>query len=121
MADVAYNCMAWYSTPNLFNGILGLDLKGLELPSQSEYLAHYMACSGRSQGIEPFHLVFSLFRFAVILEGIAARARSGNAAAANATQIGAQAAEFAHTARELMTRTTSCSRSGLRIVTSDDA
>jgi aminoglycoside phosphotransferase (APT) family kinase protein len=107
LADVAYNCMAWHTPPNLFEGILGLDLKVLGLPSKSEYLAHYMACSGRSQGIEPFHLVFSLFRFAVILEGIAARARGGNAAAANAPQVGAQAAAFARTARELMTQATS--------------
>lgn len=49
-----------------------------------------------------FHLAFSLFRFAVILEGIAARAKSGSAAAADAVQVGAQAAGFARRAVALI-------------------
>ena len=47
-------------------------------------------------------LAFSLFRFAVILEGIAARAKSGSAAAADAVQVGAQAAGFARRAVALI-------------------
>ena len=34
----------------------------------------YVAAAGRRDGIAPFHVAFALFRFAVIFEGIAARA-----------------------------------------------
>ncbi len=95
LADAAYSCMAWHTQPEAFDGIGGLDLGALGLPSQAEYLAHYTACSGRAEPVTSFHLAFSLFRFAVILEGISARARSGNAAADDAVAVGAQSAAFA--------------------------
>jgi hypothetical protein len=38
--------------------------------------------------LNAFHLAFALFRNAIIFEGIAARARSGNAAGANAETVG---------------------------------
>jgi hypothetical protein len=38
--------------------------------------------------MESFHIAFAMFRFAVIFEGIAARARAGTAAAANAASVG---------------------------------
>lgn len=102
LANVAYNCMAWHTTPAQFDGILGLDLKALQIPSQGDYRAHYMASAGRSEGIKPFHLVFSLFRFAVIPEGIAAGAPGGSAVAADAAEVGAQAATFERTATAIM-------------------
>ena len=49
-----------------------------------------------------FHLAFALFRWAVIFEGIAARARAGNAAAENAAETGRLAAAFARRAAELV-------------------
>src|SRR5882757_10784130 len=55
LSDVAYNCIAWNTTPDQFDGVRGLDLETLQIPSQQEYLAHYMACAGRSEGIRPFH------------------------------------------------------------------
>ena len=48
------------------------------------------------------HLVFSLFRFAVIPEGIAAGAPGGSAVAADAAEVGAQAATFERTATAIM-------------------
>lgn len=42
-----------------------------------------------------FHLAFALFRNAIIFEGIAAHARSGNAAAANTKIVGRLAAVLA--------------------------
>jgi hypothetical protein len=38
--------------------------------------------------IASFHTIFSLFRLAVIFEGIAARARRGNASSADAAAVG---------------------------------
>ena len=100
LADVAYNCMAWHTAPDEFNGMRGLDLPALGIPSQREYLAHYAKTSGRADSITGFHLAFSLFRFAVILEGIASRARDGSASAADAAHVGGQAGAFARRAVE---------------------
>ena len=95
LADAACSCMAWHTGPEAFDGIHGLDLGALGLPTQAEYLAHYRACSGPEEGVTGFHLAFSLFRFAVILEGISARALAGNAVADDAMAVGAQSAAFA--------------------------
>lgn len=102
LADVAYSCMAWHTRPDEFDGMRGLDLAAYGIPSQAEYLTEYEACSGRHESITNFHLAFSMFRFAVILEGIAARAHSGSAAADDAREVGAQSAAFARRAVALL-------------------
>lgn len=102
LADVAYSTLPWLTDPDVFEGLRGLDLKRLMLPSRSEYLATYRAASGRSEEVRPFHLAFSLFRFAVILEGISARARAGNAAGQDAEAVGSLSARFARYAVELI-------------------
>jgi aminoglycoside phosphotransferase (APT) family kinase protein len=98
LADVAYNCMAWRTAPEEYGGILGLDLDALGIPSEDEYLRHYQARTGRKDGVTPFHYAFALFRMTAIFEGIAVRARGGNAAAANAAQVGELAVAFARRA-----------------------
>jgi hypothetical protein len=50
--------------------------------------------------------VFALFRFAVIFEGIAVRARTGNAAADNAASVGELAPIFARRAVEAIAAAT---------------
>ncbi len=102
LADVAFNCMAWRTLPSEYGGIRGLDLAALGIPTEAEYLQHYYACSGRRDGVTAFHFAFALFRMAVIFEGIAARAASGNAASANAAQVGGLSAAFARRAVEFM-------------------
>jgi aminoglycoside phosphotransferase (APT) family kinase protein len=102
LADAAFSCLAWHSRPEWYGGIMGLDLDALGIPTQEEYLQHYYRAAGRSTGVEVFHLVFSLFRFAVILEGIAGRAKAGNAAAENAAQVGDLSVAYARRAVELI-------------------
>jgi aminoglycoside phosphotransferase (APT) family kinase protein len=102
LADVAYSCMAWQTGTDEFKGLLGIDLAAEGIPTQAEYAAHYRAAGGHAEPVTNFHLAFSLFRFAVILEGIAARARNGSAAAGDAQQVGAQAAGFARRAAALI-------------------
>lgn len=102
LADLAYSCMAWHMRPDEFHGLRGLDLSACGLPDQSEILDHYRRCSGRDEPIAPFHMVFSMFRFAVILEGIAARAREGTAASNDAEQVGALASAFTREALALI-------------------
>lgn len=105
LADAAFSAMAWHTRPEAFDGLLGLDCAELGLPAQAEYLDHYrqarLALTGNDEPVTAFHLAFSLFRFAVILEGVAARARAGNAASADAHAVGAQSAAFARAAAEL--------------------
>lgn len=102
LSDVAFSCLPWHSTPQMYAGIVGLDREALGIPSQEEYLARYCAAAGRTEGPGRFHLAFSLFRFAVILDGIAARAKTGNAAAENAVSVGAMAESFALRAEALI-------------------
>ncbi|RJG18862.1 phosphotransferase family protein [Massilia cavernae] len=102
LADASYSCMAWHMAPQEFHGIRGLDLEALGIPSQDEYLAHYRLCGGHPEAVSNFHMAFSLFRFAVILEGVAARARQGISASDDAHEVGAQAAAFARQAVSLL-------------------
>jgi len=102
LADVAYNCMAWHTGADEFEGMRGIDLAAEGIPTQAEYVAHYRQAGGCAEPMTNFHMAFSLFRFAVILEGIATRAKSGSAAAKDAQQVGAQAAGFARRAAALI-------------------
>jgi aminoglycoside phosphotransferase (APT) family kinase protein len=88
----------------MYAGIVGLDREALGIPTQAEYIDRYCAAAGRTQGPGRFHIAFSLFRFAVILDGIAARAKTGNAAAENAVAVGAMAASFAQRAASVIER-----------------
>ena len=88
LSDVAYNAMAWRTSPDEYGGIRGLDLRGLGIPEEAEYLADYVRAGGHALPLLPFHFAFVMFRFAVIFAGIAARAAAGNAAADNAAEVG---------------------------------
>jgi len=88
LSDLAYNAMAWRTLPDEYGGIRGLDLPGLGIPHEAEYLAQYVRAGGHPTPPEPFHFAFVMFRFAVIFAGIAARAAAGNAAADNAAEVG---------------------------------
>jgi len=89
LADVAFNTTAWRTLPSEYGGIRGLDLSALGIPSEEDYLATYHTASGRPGRVAAFHLAFALMRWAVIFEGIAARAREGNASADDAAEVGA--------------------------------
>ena len=103
-ADLAHTCIySWLFKPGDYGGgVMGLDLAGLGIPSLDAFVARYAAAAGDQVRLEPFHLAFALFRNAVIFEGIAARARDGNAAAANAREIGALAPVFARRGVEII-------------------
>jgi len=97
LADVAFSCLAWHSAPAEYGGVLGLDLTALGIPGEAEYLDQYYRHRRIGSGlrVQPFHLAFAMFRFAVIFEGIAARARAGTAAAENAAVVGDLSIAFA--------------------------
>lgn len=102
LADLAFNCIAWRTEPGEYGGLRGLDLAALGIPSQAEYVEHYRALAGRTDALGPFHEAFALFRMAVILEGVAARARAGSAASPNAAAVGGLGAAFAARAVEFI-------------------
>jgi aminoglycoside phosphotransferase (APT) family kinase protein len=102
LADVGFNAMAWHTRPDEYGGLRGLDLAALGIPSLDDHVDAYVAAAGRRDGIAPFHVAFALFRFAVIFEGIAARAAAGNAASDDAADTGKLGPAFAKRAVELV-------------------
>ena len=108
-ADFAYHCMAWRVTPDEFRGLKGFDLASLGIPDEAEHLAAWCCLTGRTSPANwEFLLVFNMFRMAAILQGILARARQGNASAADAEQTGQRARRMA----EAGWRIAQCQRTG---------
>ncbi|MGX5735222.1 phosphotransferase family protein [Bosea thiooxidans] len=102
LADLAHSAMAWLSAPDEYGGIRGLDLDALGIPNLETYLAAYDGVARHGARLETFHMVFALFRWSMIFEGIAARAKAGTANDANAADTGRLAAAFAKRAVDLI-------------------
>jgi aminoglycoside phosphotransferase (APT) family kinase protein len=86
MADLAYTCIRYAMPPDISDGLAGLDLDALGIPRQQELVDRYSARVGKPAQLLPFHTAFGLFRLAVILEGVVARALAGNASNSTALQ-----------------------------------
>ncbi len=104
LADLAHSCIAWHSEPHEYGGLLGLDLAAEGLPDQAAYEADYYASVKHGLRMTSFHMAFALFRFAVIFEGIAARAKAGNASDGGAARTGMLSARFARRAVDVLDR-----------------
>jgi aminoglycoside phosphotransferase (APT) family kinase protein len=92
LADFAYHALSWRVTPELFRGLAGIDFRALGIPGEADYVAAYCQHTGRDPIANwEFYLVYSLFRLAAILQGIAKRAIDGTAASADAVATGATA------------------------------
>ncbi|MEP3438344.1 MAG: phosphotransferase family protein [Hoeflea sp.] len=102
LADLGYCCIPWHTTSAEYGGILDLDLAASGIPAQSGFIDRYFAHTPSDGALEPFHVVFALFRFAVIFVGVADRARLGNAAAADAGNLAPMAARLAVRAHEII-------------------
>jgi aminoglycoside phosphotransferase (APT) family kinase protein len=80
LADFAYHVMTWRVNPELFRGLAGVDFANLGIPTEEE-----------DRGPIPdwdFYIVYSLFRLAAIMQGIAKRAIEGTAASDEAAELG---------------------------------
>src|SRR6201984_2173904 len=89
LADFAYHVVTWRVTPELIRGLDGVDLANLGIPTEEEYVAAY--CQHTDRGPIPdwdFYIVYSLFRLAAIMQGIAKRAIEGTAASDEAAELG---------------------------------
>ena len=104
LADLAHTCLySWFLGSDEYGGgLMGLDAGQLGIPSLHQFVNRYRGAAGIELQLEPFHVAFSLFRNAMIFEGIAARARAGNASADNARDIGELAPTFARRALEVI-------------------
>ncbi len=103
LADFSYHCMSWHIRPGTFRGIGGLDLEGLGIPTEKEYIHMYCDQTGfaKPQDLQTdwnFYLAFNLFRIAAILQGIAKRVETGTAASEQARTSGAGARPMAELA-----------------------
>ncbi|HEX3952909.1 MAG TPA: phosphotransferase [Stellaceae bacterium] len=89
LADFAYHMMSWRVTPELFRGLAGIDFAIAGIPDEADYLAAYCRRTGREAiAAWDFYMVYSLFRIAAILQGIAKRAIDGTAASGEAGEVG---------------------------------
>ncbi|CUI68057.1 phosphotransferase family protein [Achromobacter sp. K91] len=106
LADLAYYSMCWRVSPQLWRGVAGSDLAALGIPSEDEVVAAYCRARGLA-GVSDwgFYLAYSFFRMAAILQGVAARASGGNAAADDARSMGAKVEPLAELGWE-------CARNG---------
>lgn len=102
LADLGFCVIPWSSTPDEYGGLLGTDWQARGIPRRDEFVAEYMRHSSHELKLQPFHVAFALFRFAVIFVGIANRARQGNAASDEAAKLGPLAERFAQRAVEVI-------------------
>ena len=89
-ADLAYQCMQLrLDNDCVLAGLGGIDRQALGIPSEEEYVAQYCERMGlESIPNWKFYVIFSLFRFAAILQGVGKRAQEGNASSEKASQMG---------------------------------
>jgi aminoglycoside phosphotransferase (APT) family kinase protein len=87
LADFAYHLMMYRLPPRIVAGLVGADLRALNIPQEAEYIAAYCRRTGRD-GIADlrFYLGFNMFRMAAIFHGIRGRLARGTAASAGAAR-----------------------------------
>ncbi|MGE3599108.1 MAG: phosphotransferase family protein [Dehalococcoidia bacterium] len=88
LADFAYHATMFRMPPHIVAGLVGADLKALNIPSEEEYVAAYCRRTGR-QCIPDynFYIAFNLFRIAAMVHGIKGRTIRGTAAGGKAIQL----------------------------------
>ena len=89
VADLSYHLAGRLMPGGSFGKLSESDLPALGIPTRSEYVARYCELTGR-EGVASldYYLAFQLFRSAGIMFGIAARAKRGTAASAQAQELG---------------------------------
>ncbi|HUA33609.1 MAG TPA: phosphotransferase family protein [Candidatus Binataceae bacterium] len=95
LADLAWNCLGYHYPPGMDDGAgyADKDLKALGIPAEEDYLAAYCRRTGRANVKDfQFFIAFAFFRSASIAQGIAWRAKQGNASGPDAEERGRRAA-----------------------------
>lgn len=102
LADLGFCVMPWHSAPDEYGGLLGTSWRESGIPERDAFEAEYRAHAHPTPPLQPFHVAFALFRFAVIFVGIADRARAGSAADPEAAKLAPLAERFAIRAIEVI-------------------
>lgn len=102
LSDLAHWMMFYDLSPEQMGGLAGLDLSTLGIPDGAAFLDQYRASGGCDVPLTSFHRAFAMYRMSVILAGITARAKAGQAAHDDAVAVGAMAPEFALLAETLL-------------------
>ena len=91
IADFTYHMMTWKMPLAVQGiGILGANLKELNIPNEDEYAEAYYRKTNRNEIQDwNFFLAYNMFRLAGITQGIAGRVRDGTASSDQAKQYGA--------------------------------
>jgi aminoglycoside phosphotransferase (APT) family kinase protein len=99
LADFSYHLMMYRMPAGATTGLAGLDLAGMNIPSEEQYVAAYCRRTGRD-GIPhlDFYVAFNLFRLSAIVHGIKGRLARGTAASAHADRMVAGLNELAELA-----------------------
>lgn len=99
MADFSYLLIGWVLPPTVRNGLAGLDLEALGIPTIKETIARYAARTGTPPLTNlDWLMAYNLFRLAAICQGIAGRVRDGTAASAHAVETAKQVVPLAKAA-----------------------
>lgn len=105
IADFAYHLMMYRMPSGGVRGLLGVDLKTINLPDEREYVAAYCARLGLA-GLPDleYYMAFCMFRLAGICHGIAGRVQRGTAVSPEAKKYAAQVEPLAELAWQTATR-----------------
>ena len=98
LGDLAWTCRAYHCPPDIegVQSFQGLDLNAYGIPGEEEFVATYCKRVGRARVPDlTFFVAFSFFRGAAIAQGIAMRAKLGNASGPDAALRGAKARQTA--------------------------
>ena len=102
LADLSYQCTLWRLPAAMFAGLAGADRGTLGIPTEEEYRDRYLERAGLGPVADwERYIVYNLFRFAAILDGIGRRVEIGTAASSRATELAAWAGPVAERAEAL--------------------
>jgi aminoglycoside phosphotransferase (APT) family kinase protein len=101
IADLSYFLMSWLQPAEGRNGLLGVDLKALGIPTMEEAMARYIEKAGLDHVPDlDWYLAYNQFRIAAILQGIKKRVIDGTASSAQAEQMAQRVIPLAQAAWE---------------------
>jgi aminoglycoside phosphotransferase (APT) family kinase protein len=88
LADFGYHLMMYRMPALTIPGLLGTDVSAQGLPTEAQYVERYCKRVGRD-GIRnlDYYLIFNMFRFAAICQGIKSRLYRGTAASDEARKL----------------------------------
>ena len=101
IADLGYFLMSWVQPAEGRNGLLGVDVQALGIPTLEEALARYVDKAGLDYVPDmDWYLAYNQFRIAAILQGIKKRVIDGTASSAQAAQMAQRVIPLAQAAWE---------------------